>query len=157
MRRGLIVVKDITNKVTGKPFKVKYYILPKEAYMGKVPKVYSYIKTWSCKVIAYITRASLPGRQDKLMPTKREGIFMEYDKNTIAYYIIYALNIYTTILLSNVRFFENIPGSTINNFQLWIEISSNIFEKLKGIYSWSLVRNWRGRLKGWRKNGSYLT
>ena len=44
IRRGPIVVKDVTNKVTGKPFKVKYCILPKEVYTGKVPKVHGHIK-----------------------------------------------------------------------------------------------------------------
>ena len=110
------MVKDVTDKVTGKLFKVKYCILPKEAYTGKVPKVHGYIKTWGCKVIAYITRASLPGRQDKLMLTRRESIFIKYNKNTITYYIIYAPNMHTTILSSNVRFFKDISGSTINNF-----------------------------------------
>ena len=45
MRRGLIIVEDIVNKIIGKLFKVKYWILPKEVYIRKVPKVYNYIKT----------------------------------------------------------------------------------------------------------------
>ena len=60
---------------------------------------------------------------------------MSYNENTIAYYMIYTSNIYTIILLSNIRFFENIPRSTINNFQLQIELSNSLFKKLDSNYN----------------------
>ena len=50
------------------------------------------------------------------MPTSREGIFIGYNKKTIAYYRVYALDLHKTIVLSNVRFFENTPGSLIENY-----------------------------------------
>jgi hypothetical protein len=157
MRRGPVVVEDVVDETTGKPFKVEYRISPEEAYTGKVPKVHDHIKTWGCKVIAHVTRASLPGRQDRLMPTGREGIFMGYDENTTAHHMIYAPDMHTTIPSSNVRFFEDIPGSAIDNFQLWIELSDGSFEKSDGNYSRPPVRNRRGRPKGWRKDGSHLS
>ena len=52
------------------------------------------------------------------MPISREGIFIGYNKNTIAYYRVYAPNIYTTIILSNIKFFKNLLGSFIKNYQL---------------------------------------
>jgi hypothetical protein len=79
MWKGLIIVEDIVDETTRKLFKVKYQISLEEVYIRKVPKVHDYIKTWGYKVITYIARVSLLGRQDKLMPTRREGIFMGYD------------------------------------------------------------------------------
>ena len=156
MRKGPIVVEDVVDETTGKPFKVEYQISPEEAYTRKVPKVHDHIKTWGCKVIAHVARASLPGRQDKLMPTGREGIFMGYDDQTTAHHMIYAPDMHTTIPSSNVRFFEDIPGSSIDNYQLWVELSDGSFEKSDGNYSRPPIRNRRGRQKGWRKDGSHL-
>ncbi len=45
MRKGPIVVEDVINKISGKPFKVEYRISLEEAYTHKVLKVYDYIKT----------------------------------------------------------------------------------------------------------------
>ena len=67
-------------------------------------------------MIAHILREFLPSRQDKLMPTGREGVFMGYNKHIISYYRLYASDIYITIVFSNVKFFEDIPGSFINNY-----------------------------------------
>ena len=50
------------------------------------------------------------------MPISRDGIFIGYNKNTIAYYRVYALNIYTTIISSNIKFFKDLPGSSIKNY-----------------------------------------
>src|SRR6266487_6298818 len=118
MRKGPIVVEDVINKISRKPFEVEYRISPEEAYTRKVLKVYDHIKTWGCKVIAYVARASLLGRQDKFMPTGREGIFIGYNENTTAYYHVYAPDIYTTVISSNVKFFEDLLGSSIDNYQL---------------------------------------
>ena len=41
---------------------------------------------------------------------------MGYNKNTIAYYRVYIPNIYTIIILSNVKFFKDLPGSFIKNY-----------------------------------------
>ena len=79
------------------------------------------------------------------MPISREGIFISYNKNTIAYYKVYAPNIYTIIILSNVRFFKDLLGSSIKNYQLYTELSKGEFKKLKGNYSYYIVRNKRGR------------
>ena len=45
MRKGLVVVKDIINKISGKLFQVEYRISPEEAYTYKIPKVHNHIKT----------------------------------------------------------------------------------------------------------------
>ncbi len=45
MRKGPIVVEDVINEISGKPFEVEYRISPEEAYTRKVPKVYDHIKT----------------------------------------------------------------------------------------------------------------
>ena len=50
------------------------------------------------------------------MPTGREGIFIGYNKNTTTYYHVYALNMYTIVILSNVKFFKDLLGSLINNY-----------------------------------------
>ena len=52
------------------------------------------------------------------MLISREGIFIGYNENTIAYYRVYAPDIYTIIILSNIKFFEDLPGSFIKNYQL---------------------------------------
>jgi len=67
-------------------------------------------------VIAYILKESFSGRQDKLMPIRREGIFIGYNKHTTFYYKLYISNIYITIIFSNIKFFEDIPGNFINNY-----------------------------------------
>ena len=50
------------------------------------------------------------------MPTGHKEIFIGYNKYTTAYYYVYAPNIYTTIILSNIKFFEDILESSINNY-----------------------------------------
>ena len=45
MRKGLLVIEEVNNKLIGKLFRVEYRISPKEAYIGKAPRVYDYIKT----------------------------------------------------------------------------------------------------------------
>ena len=67
IRKGLLVIKEVNNELIGKLFRVEYRISPKEVYTGKAPRVYDYIKTWGYKVIIYIVRESLPGRQDKFI------------------------------------------------------------------------------------------
>ncbi len=52
------------------------------------------------------------------MPIGREGIFMGYDENTTAYYRVYAPDIHTTVISSNVKFFKDLLGSLIDNYQL---------------------------------------
>ena len=50
------------------------------------------------------------------MPIRREGIFIGYDENTTAYYLVYAPDMHTTVILSNVKFFEDLLGSLIDNY-----------------------------------------
>jgi len=50
------------------------------------------------------------------MPTGREGIFMGYNENTTAYYHVYAPDMYTTVVSSNVKFFKDLLGSSIDNY-----------------------------------------
>jgi hypothetical protein len=45
MRKGPIVIEDVIDEISGKPFKVEYRISPEEAYTHKVLKVHDYIKT----------------------------------------------------------------------------------------------------------------
>ena len=54
MRKDLVVVEDIINKISRKLFQVEYRISLEEAYIYKVLKVYDYIKTQGYKVIAYV-------------------------------------------------------------------------------------------------------
>lgn len=145
MRKGPTVTEEVLDKSSGEPLKVEYQISPQEAWSGKVPVVHNHIKAWGCKVIAHISRESLPGRQDKLMPTGREGVFMGYDEHTTSHHRLYAPDMHTTIVSSNVKFFEDIPGSSINNYQLWIELSDGSFEQSEGTYNKLLIRNKRGR------------
>ncbi len=135
MRKGPVIVEDMINKISRKPFEVEYRISLEEAYIRKVLKVYDYIKTQGYKVIAHITRASLLGRQDKFMPIGREGIFIGYDKNTTAYYYVYTPDIHTTVISSNVKFFKDLLGSLINNYQLQIELLDGLFERIDSIFN----------------------
>ena len=157
MRSGPTVVEEVIDEISGKPFKVEYRISPEEAYTGKPPEVHGHIRTWGCKVIAHVTRSSLPGRQDKFMPPGREGIFMGYDEYTTAHYRVYAPDMHTTVISSNVTFFEDLPGSSIDNYQLWIENSDGTFEQADGIYNKHVIRKRRGRPLGWRKDRSHLS
>ena len=50
------------------------------------------------------------------MLISREGIFIGYNKNTIAYYKVYTPNIYTIIISSNIKFFKDLLGSFIKNY-----------------------------------------
>ncbi len=45
IRKGPVIVEDMINKISRKPFKVEYRISLEEAYIRKVLKVYDYIKT----------------------------------------------------------------------------------------------------------------
>jgi len=45
MRKGPVIVEDMINKISRKPFEVEYRISLEEAYIRKVLKVYDYIKT----------------------------------------------------------------------------------------------------------------
>lgn len=157
MRKGPKVTEEVEDKSSGKPLKIEYQISPEEAYCGRVPRVHNHIKTWGCKVIAHVARESLPDRQDKLMPTGREGIFMGYDTKTTAHHRVYAPDLHRTIISSNVRFFEDIPGSSINNYQLWIELTDGTFEESEGTFNKLIVRNKRGRPMGWRKEHDKYT
>jgi hypothetical protein len=144
-RRGPRVVEEVIDEISGKPFRIEYRISPEEAYTGKVPRSRGHIRAWGCKVIAHVARESLPGRQDKFMPPGREGIFMGYDEHTTAHHKVYAPDMHTTIMSSNVRFFEDTPGSSIENYQLWMQLSDGTFEKSDGNWNRHVVRNRRGR------------
>ena len=148
MRKGPKVSERVVDKISGKPIQVEYQISPEEAYTGKLPRVHDHIKAWGCKVIAHVARESNIDRHDKLMPTGREGIFMGYDEKTTAHHRVYAPDLHKTIVSSNVRFFENTPGSSIENYQLWVELSNGDMEASKGTYNRLLPRNKRGRPLG---------
>ena len=113
------VLDDETKKVT----KVEYQISPFEAWTGRVPKVHGHIKTWGCKVICHVSLKAMPGRSDKFMPPGYEGIMMGYDEHTTAHHRVYVPVRHETIVSSNVKFFEDLPGSTIADYQLWVKIS----------------------------------
>ena len=59
---------------------------------------------------------------------------MGYDENTTAHYRVYAPDMHTTVISSNVKFFEDLPGSSIDNYQLWIELLDGLFEYVDGIF-----------------------
>ena len=67
-------------------------------------------------MIVYILREFLSSRQNKLMPIRREEIFIGYNKYTISYHKLYISNIYIIIIFSNIKFFKDIPNSSINNY-----------------------------------------
>ena len=67
-------------------------------------------------MIAHILRESFFDKQDKLILIKREKVFIGYNKHTISYYRLYILDIYIIIIFSNIKFFKDIPGSSINNY-----------------------------------------
>lgn len=154
MRRGPDVTEAIVTE-DGKNERVEYRLSPEEAFTGKEIKIRDIIKTWGCKVVASIDRKSIPGRADKLMPVGREGIFMGCNENTNALHRIYAPDMHTTITSSSVKFYEDIPGGSIENFQLWCETSEGNFEQREGDYSHLPVRRKRGRPMGWRRDGSH--
>ncbi len=45
MRKGPVIVEDVINEISGKPFEIEYRISLEEAYTRKVLKVYDHIKT----------------------------------------------------------------------------------------------------------------
>ena len=118
MRKEPTVIKEMLNKLSRKLLKVKYQILPQEAWLNKVSIIHNYIKAQGYKVIAHISRESLPSKQNKLMPTKRERVFMGYNKHITSHYKLYISNIYIIIISNNIKFFKNIPDNSINNYQL---------------------------------------
>jgi hypothetical protein len=61
-------------------------------------------------------KKSIPKKTNKLILLGRKGIFIDYNKQTIAYYKIYIPDIYKTIISSNIDFFKNIPRNTIRNY-----------------------------------------
>ena len=67
-------------------------------------------------MIVYILREFLSSRQNKLMPIRREEIFIGYNKYIIFYYKLYTFNIYIIIIFSNIKFFKDIPDNSINNY-----------------------------------------
>ena len=52
----------------------------------------------------------------------------------------------------NVKFYEDILGSDITNYQLWVELLDGTFKKSDSTYNELVVRNRRGRP---RKTQSY--
>jgi len=79
------------------------------------------------------------------MSIEREDIFIEYNIKITIYYKIYISDLYQTIISSNIYFFENIPESSINNYQLWIEFTDRIFKESKDIFNKLIIRNKRKR------------
>jgi hypothetical protein len=61
-------------------------------------------------------KKSIPEKTNKLIFPKRERIFINYDNQIISYYKIYTLDIYKTIISSNIDFFENTLGNIIGNY-----------------------------------------
>ena len=90
------------------------------------------------------------------MPIGHKGIFMGYNKHTTAYYYVYAPDIYTTIILSNIKFFKDLLGSSINNYQLQVELLDDLFEYTDNIFNKHIIWNKRGHSQEQRKNSSYL-
>jgi hypothetical protein len=50
------------------------------------------------------------------MPTGRKGIFIGYNEHTTTHYRVYAPDMHTTVILSNVKFFKDLLGSSIDNY-----------------------------------------
>jgi hypothetical protein len=53
---------------------------------------------------------------NKFIDTKRDSIFIGYNENTTKHYRIYAPDRYTTLISTNVRFFLDVKGGTIDNY-----------------------------------------
>ena len=68
--------------------------------------------------MSYITPDSHPvsTRSNKFIDTRRDSIFIGYNKNTTKHYRIYALDRHTTLISTNVRFFPDVKGGTIDNY-----------------------------------------
>ena len=92
------------------------------------------------------------------MSIEREDIFIEYNIKITIYYKIYISDLYQTIISSNIYFFENIPESSINNYQLWIEFTDRIFKESKDIFNKLIIRNKRKRsIRQRKKHNKYIS
>lgn len=117
---------------------------PEQAWTGSKPHCNN-IYVWGCKAIMHVARDSLPGRQDKLMPTGGEGIFVGYDAATTRHHRIYRPDLHRTVISSSVRFFEDTPGSQIADYKLWIELSDGTLVESPGTPNELPERRRRGR------------
>ena len=66
---------------------------------------------------------------------------MRYNPNTTKYQYIYLLDLYYIVILSNIRFFEDISRDQIKDFKLQIEKLDKIFKESKDNYSTSSIYN----------------
>jgi len=68
--------------------------------------------------MSYITPDLHPvsTRSNKFIDTRRDSIFIGYDENTTKYYRIYTPDRHTTLISTNVRFFLDVKGGTIDNY-----------------------------------------
>jgi hypothetical protein len=74
------------------------------------------MRVWGCKAISAIDpKLLLPGtRNRKLLNRGRDTVFIGYVDKTIKQYWIYTLDIRIHMKSSNVKFYEDIPGGSIN-------------------------------------------
>jgi hypothetical protein len=68
--------------------------------------------------MSYIAPDSHPvgTRSNKFIDTRRDSIFIGYNENTTKHYRIYAPDRHTTLISTNVRFFPDVKGGTIDNY-----------------------------------------
>ena len=139
-------LKDTNSLIEEK--RVKYQVLLEEAQTSRVPKRYSIVKLQDYKVILYLERDSLSTRTryNKFISQERDLIFIGYNLNTTKHQCVYLLDLYYIVILSNIRFFEDIPRSQIKDFKLQIEKSDRTFKESKGNYSTPPIYNRVGRL-----------
>lgn len=105
----------IRNRISNGPEVNGHMVSPYEALTSKVPNV-DHVRVWGCKVHSYMDRESIPQnfRRDKLMDKARVGIFMGYVADTSKQFLIWAPDMKTIIKTSNVVFYEDEPGGSIN-------------------------------------------
>jgi transposase InsO family protein len=86
---------------------------PEEMWTGK-PPIVSHMRVWGCKTISYVDPRSVPKSNDKLVDRGREGVFVGYVDATTKHYRVYAPDRNAIITASTIKFYEDIPGGTID-------------------------------------------
>jgi hypothetical protein len=107
--RNRLEVPYIIAKAIGKP------ITPEELWTGYQPQV-DYMRVWGCKAISAVDPKLLPPgtRNRKLLDRGRDAVFVGYVDKTTKQYWIYAPDMRIHMKSSNVKFYEDIPGGSID-------------------------------------------
>jgi hypothetical protein len=90
-------------------------ISPEELWTGKQPEV-NHMRVWGCKVISYVDPDSLPvGTKNRSLADRgREAVFVGYVDKTTKQYWIYAPDMRKVMKTSNLRFYEDTPGGSVD-------------------------------------------